>query len=91
MWIDGEEYWVRNRCDRIVRMGRKTFVVEVKTGQGTNPLKTSTRRQLLEYWLCHEVDGVLLVDMDQRSISRVEFPKAWRPDAKLALDHRSGG
>ena len=38
-----------------------------------DPTFGPTRRQLLEYQLVFEVDGVLVVDADRRTISRVAF------------------
>ena len=35
---------------------------------------TATRRQLLEYALAYDVDGVLLVDMTAGRLHQVEFP-----------------
>ena len=76
MEVDGEVHWVQNRCDRVVQRDGLYFVAEVKTGtQAPNPLHPATRRQLLEYLLTHEADGVLLVDMDARRIHVVRFPE----------------
>jgi hypothetical protein len=75
MFLDDEEIWVHNRADRVVRRGGRIFVADVKTGdRATDPTNPSTRRQLLEYWLSHEADGVLLVDMNARTVTEVRFP-----------------
>ena len=76
MWIDGEEVWVHNRCDRVVERDGRIYVAEIKTGdRARDPTRPATRRQLLEYLLTHEADGVLLVDMDAREVIEVEFPE----------------
>lgn len=73
--VDGEEHWVQNRCDRVVRRDGLFFVAEIKTGtRAPDPLHPATRRQLLEYLLTHEADGVLLVDMDAEELREVRFP-----------------
>ncbi len=61
-------------ADYIVKKGRKIYVVEVKTGRDAPlPRNTGTRRQLLEYYLAFEVDGVLLLDMEDERIREIEF------------------
>ena len=66
---------VFSRADLMVSDGRRSYVAEVKTGDyAPNPSLPSTRRQLLEYALAFPVDGVLLVDIQQGEIHRVEFP-----------------
>ncbi len=73
--IDGKERLVDLRADFVVERRGETFVAEVKGGTVVNdPLHTPTRRQLLEYEVAFEVDGVLLVDTPNRKILRVEFP-----------------
>lgn len=75
MTLDGEEVWVHNRCDRVVRKGDRVLVADVKTGdRARDPTHPATRRQLLEYALSHEADGVLLVDMDAERVVEVGFP-----------------
>ena len=73
--IDGKDRLVDLRADFVVERRGETFVAEVKGGTVVNdPLHTPTRRQLLEYEVAFEVDGVLLVDAPNRKILRVEFP-----------------
>jgi hypothetical protein len=55
------------------RVGR--YIAEVKTGRAAVRLDTAaTRRQLLEYRVAFDVDGVLLVDAEAGEIRLVEFP-----------------
>lgn len=76
MEVDGERVEVRCRADLVVE-GRGRFVAEVKTGdRAADPTHPATRRQLLEYALAFDVDGVLLVDMVERSVHAVSFPGA---------------
>jgi hypothetical protein len=73
------EHEVLLRADYVVERGGEVFVAEVKTGASAPRIETSaTRRQLLEYRIAFDVDGVLLVDADRRAISAVRFPRAER-------------
>ena len=73
--VDGKELQVDLRADFVVERRGATFVAEVKGGPVVNdPLHTPTRRQLLEYEVAFDVDGVLLVDTPRRKIWRVAFP-----------------
>jgi hypothetical protein len=50
------------------------LVAEVKTGEVAPRLSTAaTRRQLLEYRVAFDVDGVLLVCPERGTIQRVDF------------------
>ena len=72
---DGEQHSVQLRADLIARRGGSRFVAEVKTGRRAPQLTTpATRRQLLEYRLAYDVDGVLLVDPEAGRVSSIEFP-----------------
>lgn len=73
--VDGEEVEAQVRADFLVKKRRRVYVAEVKTGRlVTDPMFPATRRQLLEYHLVFDVDGVLLVDAENRQIHRVDFP-----------------
>lgn len=73
--VDGEPVEVMCRADLLVRRRRRRYVAEVKSsGRTSNPAHPDTRRQLLEYRLAFDVDGVLLVDMAQRNVVEVGFP-----------------
>jgi hypothetical protein len=74
--VDGEEVEASCRADLLVeRVDDGTeWVAEVKTGDATRATRPATRRQLLEYALVFEVDGVLLVDMEARAVHEVTFP-----------------
>ena len=78
-WIEvnGEDLPFQVRADFIVRdKYDNLFVVDVKTGlKAPNPKNIATRRQLLEYRLLYKVvSGVLLVDMETRTILHIGFP-----------------
>ena len=76
MAVDGEEVEVGCRADLIVRRGDQAYVAEVKTGAlAPEPTRAATRRQLLEYWIVFPHHGILLVDMERRSIREVTFPQ----------------
>lgn len=73
LWLDGEAEEVEVRADLIVERDGLRFVAEVKTGDlATDPLYPPTRRQLLEYWVAFEPDGLLLVDVEAERVIGVE-------------------
>jgi len=79
LWVDRREVSVGLRADYVVRRKGRTFVAEVKSGQFAPSLETAaTRRQLLEYLLAFDVDGVLLVDGEAGEIQQVTFPAEMR-------------
>lgn len=73
--VDGVETEVESRADFLVRREGRLWIADAKSGRravaATSP---ATRRQLLEYLLAFEVDGVLLVDCERRAVIRVGFP-----------------
>jgi hypothetical protein len=74
--VDGAPTSVLVRADFVVRRGSRRYVAEVKTGRWAPRIETSaTRRQLLEYRVAFDADGVLLVDAEASKISFVEFPE----------------
>jgi hypothetical protein len=76
MLVDGRDVEVQVRADYLVSRFRRTYVAEVKTGElAPDPTYPPTRRQLLEYSLAFDVDGVLLVDMEEGEILEVGFPE----------------
>jgi hypothetical protein len=73
--VEGEPFEVDLRADFVVSLEGRRFVAEVKTGDLAPSVRTSTtRRQLLEYRLGFDVDGVLLVDAEKGTVRAVEFP-----------------
>ena len=73
--VDGEPCETELRADYLVEGGGELLVAEVKTGEEAPRIETAaTRRQLLEYQLAFDVDGVLLVCPELGRIHRVEFP-----------------
>ncbi len=80
----------RLRADYLVRKSGKIYIAEVKSGQyATEVVESHTRRQLLEYAVSYQADGLLLVNMETEQISEVEFPALRRRgmsfSAKLLL------
>ena len=72
--VDDEPFDVELRADYVVEAGGERLIAEVKTGAQAPRLSTAaTRRQLLEYQVAFEVDGVLLVSPERGTIQRVEF------------------
>jgi hypothetical protein len=77
--IDGEDVTVPLRADYLATRADLSFVAEVKSGKLAPKLSTAaTRRQLLEYLVAFEVDGVLLVDGETRRVHEVVFPLSSR-------------
>jgi hypothetical protein len=75
--VDGDPLAVDLRADYLVSAGGRRYVAEVKTGTLAPRLSTATtRRQLLEYRVAFDVDGVLLVDAEDDRVQLVEFPLA---------------
>jgi hypothetical protein len=76
--VDGQAVSVPLRVDFIVARDGRQYIAEVKSGRSAPLLSTSaTRRQLLEYLVAFPVDGVLLVDAENRRIHEVRFPTPW--------------
>lgn len=72
--MDGEPVAITVRADHIVRKGARRMVAEVKTGAEAPSLHyAATRRQLLEYRVAFDVDGVLLVDAERDTVHHVDF------------------
>jgi hypothetical protein len=73
--VDGTPLDVDLRADYLVEKNGLRYIAEVKTGNLAPLVRTpSTRRQLLEYRLAFDVDGVLLVDIEAARIQAVTFP-----------------
>lgn len=71
---DGEPFEVELRADLVVRGRGRRWVADVKTGAEAPRLTTpATRRQLLEYRVAYDVDGVLLVDMEEGVVHTIDF------------------
>jgi hypothetical protein len=79
--VDGKPTQVLLRADYLVSRDGRQFVAEVKSGEVAPRLDSAaTRRQLLEYRVAFQVDGVLLVDGEQRQVHEVTFPM-WQAPA----------
>jgi len=71
---DGEPVIIELRCDALVARDGRRLVAEVKTGARAPSLTTAaTRRQLLEYAVAYDADGVLLVDPEAGEVHEVDF------------------
>lgn len=74
--VDGAETPIHLRSDYLVEKRGRRFVAEVKSGvESVKVTSRATRRQLLEYLLAFDVDGVLLVDMQTCRIREISFPE----------------
>jgi hypothetical protein len=73
--VDDAPHTVRLRADLIVQRRGRRYVAEVKTGAvAPRPDHRATRRQLLEYGMAYDADGVLLVDAERGAVHEVRFP-----------------
>lgn len=72
--VNGEEYSIKVTPDYLVRKEGEILIAEVKTGESAPDISNRhTRRQILEYYIASEYDGVILVDMENREINRIDF------------------
>jgi len=73
-FVNGEEFTATINIDYLVEKNEEVFVVEVKSGKSAISIKNrSTRRQLLEYAVAIECDGVYLLDMENKDLQLIEF------------------
>ena len=73
VFVDGEALTSKVRADFLVKKGFKTYIVEVKSGEQGTVRRPNVRRQLLEYKLVFEPDGILLLDMEERNLQEICF------------------
>lgn len=73
IYIDDKPFKTHVQADFIAKKRGKKYVIEVKTGQKTRATTAVVRRQLLEYFLVFNPAGVLLLDMDRRTLKKIEF------------------
>jgi hypothetical protein len=74
IYLDHRSETIELRCDYLVEKEEMFFIAEVKSGAQAPDIHFGpTRRQLLEYQLVFNADGVLLVDMESKSIHTVDF------------------
>lgn len=88
--VDGETFFIGLRADYIVSKAGARYVAEVKTGAVAPRIDTAaTRRQILEYDVAFGVDGVLLVDAEEKRVHEIAFPtlatRASRSRRKVAV------
>ncbi len=73
--VDGTRVAIDLRADYLVSERGRRYVAEVKTGNFAPRIETAaTRRQLLEYRVAFDVDGVLLVDAEAGRVQKIQFP-----------------
>lgn len=75
--VDGIACKTYIAADVLVRKDGHVYVAEIKTGsEATKVSHAPTRRQLLEYFFIFKPYGILLVNMEQKKICKVEFSLA---------------
>ena len=78
VYVNGEPQESTVRADFLAKKGWKTYIVEVKSGQQGTVRQAATRRQLLEYKLVYEPDGIILLDMEHHNLQKIDFAYAAR-------------
>lgn len=73
VYVNGEPQKSTVRADFLVRKGWKTYIVEVKSGQQGSIHQSATRRQLLEYELVYQPNGIILLDMEHHNLQKIAF------------------
>ncbi len=73
VYVNGEPQESNVRADFLARKNWKTYIVEVKSGQQGTVRQAATRRQLLEYKLVYEPDGIILLDMEHHNLQEINF------------------
>lgn len=72
--VDGQDRKAKLEVDYVVAKKGRTYLVEVKSGQEATRIENkSTRRQILEYSIAIENDGVFLLDMESEILQKIEF------------------
>jgi Holliday junction resolvase-like predicted endonuclease len=73
--VDGEPLAYVVRADALAKRKGRRYVAEFKAGAGSATIAhRDTRRQVLEYAVLFDVDGVLLVDADSGAVHEIHFP-----------------
>jgi len=73
--VDGQPASHVVRADYIAQRDGAWFVAEIKTGSAAPRIETpATRRQILEYRVVFDVDGVVLVNAEAGTLHEIEFP-----------------
>ena len=73
---DNSKIKITIETDYLVFKNGKKYIVEVKSGNESPKITNrNTRRQIIEYYSFIKNDGVLLLNMEDKTISEIEFPK----------------
>jgi hypothetical protein len=82
--VDGKMVKTYIAADALVEKDGRCYVAEIKTGtEATRVTHAPTRRQLLEYFFIFRPHGILLVDMEQEKIKRVELDTAHMTESNI--------
>ncbi len=71
--VNGQDHAGYLQADYLVKRAKEKFVVVVKQGEGNDPTEPIFRRKLLELEHVFAPDGLLLLDLNEGRIDRVEF------------------
>jgi hypothetical protein len=71
---NGIDKQAKLEVDYVASKNGKTYLIEVKSGAVATQIENkATRRQILEYSIAIENDGVYLLDMETETLQRIEF------------------
>lgn len=71
--VNGEKQMMTVRADYLVKKHGRLYIVEVKSGKQGDVALTHVRRQLMEYNLVYQPDGIILLDMAHRHLQEIRF------------------
>jgi len=72
---DNSKIKITIETDYIAYKNGKKYIIEVKSGNESPKITNrNTRRQILEYYSFIENDGILLLNMENKEISEIQFP-----------------
>ena len=84
MWIDSIKHSFETKADFLVKKGKQTSIVEVKTGKtATDPTSTNTRRQLFEYMYLYKADNIYLFDAESNKLKNILFTNKNKSKIKI--------
>jgi hypothetical protein len=72
-YINGKSHYSYVQADFIAEKGGRTYLIEVKTGGSADATDPIVRRQLLEYDYVFNPDGLILLNMEDRSFNYIDF------------------
>lgn len=81
--VNGQDHAGYLQADYLVKRAKEKFVAIIKQGEGNDPAEPIFRRKLLELSYIFDPDALLLLDLNEGRIDRVDysFPRERNIDA----------